>query len=640
MSCPTPSFTPPTPTTTPPHLPSLSSFSGYFKRSIAERQSLLPPLLPPLPHYSAHSLPSLLTSSLTLPSADHMTENCIGLLPLPLSLAPSFRINGQPYVVPMATEEPSVVAAASAAGKLIGEGGGGFEVTSTRDVMIGQVQVMTEGGGGGEGGEGGGEGGGERGGEGWVDGMVAAVTAAREELVRQANGFCAGMVRRGGGVLDVSAVKRESRAGKAPSMVVMIRVDVCDSMGANAINSICEGITPALRAVVERFHPRIGLRILSNLCVDRRTASTFRLPFSALAYRGVSGAEVARRVVEAYEFACDDEFRAVTNNKGVMNGIDAVAVATGQDWRAIEAAAHAWAALRHRFDPSYIDAPYGPLATYRVEEGEAGAGYLIGRLEVPISVGTAGGALSSHPLYRLSLDLLRSPSAATLAGIIVSVGLAQNFAAIRALAVEGIQRGHMGLHARNVAVGVGVEQRMVGEVSDWMVGVGRVARGAAERYWGARKGWAGQGRPSTLWVEAEGVRVGGREERVEGLVMFEGGEGGASVRLALTKEGGGGIGGVEEEVVGRRWGEWVGEGVGEVGNGDEGEWEVWRNVLRVLVTEGEGRSEKVGRGLVDAIVARLDVLRGQTTGGEARATGAELLQQLDQPAQGAVGAKL
>ena len=482
-SSPSPTIEPPLPssasTPTSPPLPSLSSFSGFFKRSLSERHSLLPPLLPPLPFYSLPSLPSLLTSSLPLSTANLLTENVIGLLPLPLSLAPTFLINQLPYVVPMATEEASVVAAASGAGKLVGEGGGGFRVTSTGDVMVGQVQVLV----------------GEGGGEEDVDGMVKAVTAAQAELVREANALCPGMVKRGGGVLDVRAVKRVSRARKAPTLVVMIRVDVCDSMGANAVNSICEGITPALRAVVEPHGGRVGLRILSNLCVDRRTTSTFRLPFTALGYRGVDGSEVARRVVEAYEFACDDEFRAVTNNKGVMNGMDAVALATGQDWRAIEAAAHAWAALRHRFDPAYIDAPYGPLATYHIEEGDGGGGggYLVGRLEVPISVGTAGGAVSSHPLYRFSLDLLRRPTAAELAGVIVSVGLAQNFAAIRALAVEGIQRGHMGLHARNVAVGVGVEEDRVGEVSEWMVAVGRVARGAAERYWRERKGWGGKG---------------------------------------------------------------------------------------------------------------------------------------------------
>ena len=594
-------------------LPSLSSFSGYFKRSLPERQTLLLSCLPSLPSYSASALPGLLHSSLSLSSADRMVENCVGLLSLPLGVAPSFVIDGRPYVVPMAVEEPSVVAAASGAGKLIAESGGGFRTSSTGNVMLGQVQLLVAD----------------------PDAAVRAIAERRAELIRAANALCPSMVKRGGGVVDVWAERRTSRAGKAATAVAFIKVDVCDSMGANAVNTICEGLSSALSAAVEGQQPvRVGLRILSNLCVERRTVSTFRLPLSALAYRGVSGAEVARRVVEAFEFACDDEFRAVTNNKGVMNGMDAVAIATGQDWRAVEAAAHAWAALRHRFDPSYLDAPYGPLATYAVE-GEGDSACLVARLEVPISVGTAGGAVSSHPLYKFSLDLLRRPSAAELAAIIVSVGLAQNFAAVRALAVEGIQRGHMALHAKNVAVAAGVDDALVGEVSDWMVASGRVMRSAAQRYSARRKGWAG-GRPSTLWVEADGVRVSGVEERVECLVMFDTGEAGP-VRLALTKDAKEGEG--EEVAVGRRWGGWVGEGAGDVGSAQEAEWEVLRNVLKVVMGEGEGRDGRVSGPLVDAIVTQMDGLRAQLGTAASRPAGEQLLQQFARQRQNGNHAK-
>ena len=572
-------------TTTPPASTSspLAPFSGYFKRSIAERQSLLLPHLQP--SYDAASLSSLLTSNLAPPAASHMIENAIGVLSLPLAVAPTFIINERHYVVPMCVEEPSVVAAASGIGKLVSEEGGGFTVDTTGDVMIGQVQLLDVA-------------------EGEVDKCVAAIAERKAELVRQANMFCPSMVKRGGGVLDVTAERREPRTpGRAPTIVLFIRVNVCNSMGANIINTICEGVSPYLTTLLSQYSPRVGLRILSNLCTDRRAAASFRLPFAALSYKGVEGGEVARRVVEAYHFALDDEHRAVTNNKGVMNGMDAVAVATGQDWRALEAAAHAWAAVRWRFDERYVRAGYGPLAQYWID-GE----HLVARCEIPISVGTVGGALSAHPVYALSLQLLGGPTAQQLAGVIVAVGLAQNFAAIRALAVEGIQKGHMSLHARNIVRGAGVEEALVEEVVSYVVACGRVNARQCSDYVARRRGW--QQAPSSLYVEVIGV------EGVEGgvlrsVVLFDASETGV-VRLLLT--GDGVTSELQEELLGRKGGKWAGEGLTSVQSQQAGEAEALRRV-KAAVEGGEGAEHAVGAALLAGLQKKLAELHDGAVNG-------------------------
>ena len=569
------------PSTQPPTSASSASpllpFSGYFKRTIPERQSLLLPHLPPT--YTPAALSALLTTNLTPQQASHMIENAIGLLSLPLAVAPTFVINDRHYVVPMCVEEPSVVAAASGIGKLVSEEGGGFEVVTTDDVMIGQVQlldVQAED----------------------VDACVATIVERKAELVRHANMFCPSMVKRGGGVLDVTAERREPRTGggRAASIVVFIRVNVCNSMGANIINTICEGISPYLTTLLSpAYQPRIGLRILSNLCTDRRAAASFRLPFSALGYKGVEGGEVARRIVDAYNFALDDEYRAVTNNKGVMNGMDAVALATGQDWRALEAAAHAWAAVRWRFDERYVKANYGPLAQYTID-----GDHLIGRCEIPISVGTVGGALSAHPVYAFSLSLLGQPTAQQLAGVIVSVGLAQNFAAIRALAIEGIQKGHMSLHARNIVRGAGVDEALVEEVVSYVVACGRVNARQCTDYLAQRR--AHPQPPSSLYAEVLGVD--GVESGVlRSVVLFDAADT-SVVRLLLTADGK--TSELQDELMGgRSGGKWVGEGLGAVGGGQRGgEVEVLRRVVSA-VEGGEGKGHAVGKALLVGLRRRL-----------------------------------
>ena len=551
-----------------------------------------------------------------------MIENCVGCLSLPLGVAPTFVINGRHYVVPMAVEEPSVVAAASGIGKLVSEEGGGFTVESGENLMIGQIQLLdithaaapqadSE--------------------HDAVDAVIAIIQQQREELLRQGNSHCLSMVKRGGGMRDIHAERRVSRSGRAAdSVIVFLKVDVCDSMGANIVNSICEGLSPSLLSLLAAFRPRLGLRILSNLCVDRRTAASFRLPFSALAYKGVDGAEVARRVVEAFEFACDDEFRAVTNNKGVMNGMDAVAIATGQDWRALEAAAHAWAAVRHRFDSRYPAAPYGPLCTYSLSP----SGHLVGRCDIPISVGTAGGAISSHPLYSLTLALLHHPTARELAGVIVSVGLAQNFAALRALAIEGIQRGHMSLHARNIALAAGVTDAQVQEVADWLNAIGRVSKAEAEAYWKRRQQWAAAEQPSALYVEATAVRVRGVQVAVQRIVLFDSG-GGAVSRLLLSTDAKAAPAAAAKEaeaLLGSRAGGLLQEALKAVETEceEEAEWELLRTVLALAVQPAEGEQElsAVKRRIAHGLVMQLDTVRSEWPAGDSKPSGAGLLAVL------------
>lgn len=261
------------------------------------------------------------------------------------------------------------------------------------------------------------------------------------------------MVHRGGGVVNIVAkVIRfegdekelaEATLLRPDMLVVEVIVNVCDSMGANVVNTVCEKIGPAIQAVCGG---RIGLRILSNLCIYRKAGAEFKVPCHKLTNAKLEGRQFAQLLMEAYLFAVGDVFRATTHNKGIMNGIDAVALATGQDWRAVESGAHAFASIGR----------YKPLTMYRIVKDSDGVEYLQGRLEIPISVGTRGGATHSNPLYIQNLQLLRNPTSSQLAEIMVCVGLAQNFAALRALSQEGIQKGHMKLHARNIAISAGI----------------------------------------------------------------------------------------------------------------------------------------------------------------------------------------
>ena len=348
--------------------------------------------------------------------ANGMVENVIGTFELPLGVAGNFTVNGRDYLVPMAVEEPSVVAAASFMAKLAREGGG-FEASSTGPLMRAQVQVI-----------------------GITDpyGARLALLRARDELLAVANSRDKVLIGLGGGCRDIEVhVFGDTPRG---AMVVMhLIVDVRDAMGANTVNTMAEAVSPLVEKLTGGT---VRLRILSNLADLRLARARVRLAPSVLATRERSGEEVVEGVIDAYTFAAIDPYRAATHNKGIMNGIDPVIVATGNDWRAVEAGAHAYACRSGR---------YTSLTTWEKDTG----GALVGTIEMPMPVGLVGGATKTHPLARLALKILDVKSAQELGEVAVAVGLAQNLGALRALATEGIQRGHMALHARNIALVAG-----------------------------------------------------------------------------------------------------------------------------------------------------------------------------------------
>ncbi len=350
-------------------------------------------------------------------TANQMVENTIGVLGLPLGLGLNFVINGRDYLVPMAVEEPSIIAAVSHVAKIV-RGAGGFEASCDGSTMIGQVQVV-----------------------GCPDFEAAqqAVNEAKEEIIRAGDDLHPKMVERGGGVKDVQT-RLLDKGDYRRMLVVHILVDTCDAMGANMVNTVAEGVAPMIE---ELTGGRVFLRILSNLADQRKVRASCRVPFEQLEWKSYSGREVAEGIQLASEFAEADPYRATTHNKGIMNGISSVGVATGNDWRALEAGAHAYCAR---------DGEYGPMATWRVEDDA-----LVGTLEIPMAVGTVGGPIRLHPTVQLAHKILRVDGAEELAEVMGAVGLAQNMGALKALATEGIQRGHMSLHARAVAATAGAE---------------------------------------------------------------------------------------------------------------------------------------------------------------------------------------
>lgn len=354
--------------------------------------------------------------ALGLDRADGMIENVIGAFELPLGVAGNFQVNGRDVLVPMAVEEPSVVAAASFMAKLARENGG-FETSSTRPLMRAQVQVL-----------------------GLSDphGARVALLRERERIVKLANSRDQVLIGLGGGCQDIEAhVFADTPRG--PMLVLHLIVDVRDAMGANTVNTMAEAVAPLVEEITGGT---VRLRILSNLADLRLSRARVRLTPQTLDTKGRSGAEIIEGVLDAYVFAATDPYRAATHNKGIMNGIDPVIVATGNDWRAVEAGAHAYACR---------DGRYTSLTHW--EKDASGA--LVGTLEMPMPVGLVGGATKTHPLARLALKIMAVRSAQELGEIAVAVGLAQNLGALRALATEGIQRGHMALHARNIALTVG-----------------------------------------------------------------------------------------------------------------------------------------------------------------------------------------
>jgi len=369
-------------------------------------------------------------AGLSVDRAAQMIENVVGTHALPLGIAPNFLINGRDYLIPMAIEEPSVVAAASFMARIVREAGG-FAADSTEPVMIGQMQILD----------------------------LPNPWAARFELLRHkqrlleaANRTDPMVVSLGGGARQVE-VRLFPDTPLGPMLVLHLLFDTRDAMGANTVNTAVEALAPL---VEEISGGRVHLRILSNLADRRLARACCTLPPELLAFGEFSGEQVAQGIVEAWTFAAVDPYRAATHNKGIMNGIDAVALACGQDWRALEAGAHAYAAR---------DGRYTSLSTWTRDR----AGHLVGTLELPLAVGTVGGATRVHPGARVALKILGVQTARELAEVMAAVGLAQNLGALRALATEGIQRGHMALHARQIAIAAGASGDQVAEVAARLV---------------------------------------------------------------------------------------------------------------------------------------------------------------------------
>jgi len=361
--------------------------------------------------------------ALPLATADGMIENVVGTFELPLGVAANFRINGRDVLVPMAVEEPSVVAAASFMARLARDCGG-FETSTSGPIMRAQVQVL-----------------------GTTDphGARHALLRARQQILDTANARDRVLVGLGGGCRDIEVHVFEDTP-RGPMVVMHLLVDVRDAMGANTVNTMAEAVSPLVEQVTGG---RVCLRILSNLADLRLARARVRVTPEVLGTSEYRGEAVIEGILDAYALAAVDPYRAATHNKGIMNGIDPVIVATGNDWRAIEAGAHAWACREGR---------YTSLSHW--EKDRSGA--LVGTLEMPMAVGLVGGATRTHPLARLALQMLTVESAQALAEVAVAVGLAQNMAALRALSTEGIQRGHMALHGRNLALAAGA----VGEEVD------------------------------------------------------------------------------------------------------------------------------------------------------------------------------
>lgn len=396
-----------------------SRIKGFYTLPLAERKKIAAERL----GVSVDELERAFESGgLSIDRAEHAIENVIGLYALPFALGLNFRINGRDRLIPMVVEEPSVVAAASNAARIVREGGG-FEVEVDHGLMIAQVELREVQD---------------------FDRAREAIEAERESLFALANASIPNIIRRGGGIRDL-----EIRDLGDGIVVVHLLVDTLDAMGANIVNTMAEAVSHDLARIAGG---KVGLRILSNLADRKLVRVRARIPVDALAIKGYTGAEVRDAIALASRLAERDPYRAVTHNKGIMNGVDAVILATGNDFRAVEAGAHGYAAR---------DGAYRPLATFRVDED----GALVGALEMPMAVGIVGGMIRIHEAARLALELSEVGSAKDLAMLAGAAGLASNLAALRALATVGIQKGHMGLHARQVAIAAGARGEEVEAVA-------------------------------------------------------------------------------------------------------------------------------------------------------------------------------
>ncbi len=407
-----------------------SRISGFYKLSVEERLGKISREA----SLTLEDAAALTGVGLGVELADKMAENVIGTFELPVGVAVNFQINGRDYLIPMATEEPSVIAAASNAAKMAREGGG-FKAESTEPVMIGQIQVV-----------------------GFKKGAEDRINAKKAQYLDYLRTVDPTLVRFGGGPVDIKV------RVLSDMLVVHVHVNVADAMGANAVNTMCEVLAPRIE---EDSGGKAILKILTNYAIERTATAKATIPKSA-----VGGGEIVERMIWAYRLAKDDVFRAVTHNKGIMNGVTSVVLATGNDTRAVEAGCHAYAAK---------DGRYTSLTRWRKNEN----GDLEGELTIPVAVGLVGGATRTHPTAKSCIKILGVKTARELGEVLACVGLAQNLAAIRALASEGIQKGHMKLHAKNIAVLAGSPKERVDEVAEKMVAVGKISVDEAKRIIGA-----------------------------------------------------------------------------------------------------------------------------------------------------------
>jgi hydroxymethylglutaryl-CoA reductase len=364
------------------------------------------------------------TGSLPLDLAERMIENVVGAIPMPLGIGVNFLINDRDYLIPMAIEEPSVVAAASFAAKMVRDGGG-FRTNSTTPVMIGQIQVV-----------------------GVKDPYAARmrVIQSKEEILKKANEQDPVLLSAGGGARDLDAKIIETKRG--PMLIAELQVDCRDAMGANAVNTMAEAVAPMIERIADGH---VCLRIISNLATKRLVRASCTVPKES-----VGGEAIVDGITNAYAFAAADPYRAATHNKGILNGIIAVVLATCNDHRAVEAGAHAYAAKNGQ---------YTSLSTWEKDKN----GDLTGSIELPMAVGLIGGAVKTHPIAKIAVKILGVKTANEFGEVLAAVGLAQNLGALRALAHEGIQRGHMSLHARNIAVAAGAAGELIDLVAEKMV---------------------------------------------------------------------------------------------------------------------------------------------------------------------------
>ncbi len=406
--------------------------SGFYKLSPAERLEIVKEFAD-LTDEEIDAIRN--TGGIGIEQADLMIENVIGTFDLPLGIATNFLINGKDYLVPMAIEEPSVVAAASNSAKMA-HVEGGFETSSTDPIMIGQIQLVD------------------------VEDASKAqenIQSKKKEIIELANEQDPLLVKFGGGAKDIEV--RIIDSIKGPMAIVHLLVDCRDAMGANAVNTMAEAVSPLIEEITGG---KALLRIISNLAVFRLARA--KAVFSKDA---IGGEEVVDAVMNAYAFAAVDPYRCATHNKGIMNGVTAVVFATGNDTRAVEAGAHAYAAFKGE---------YKPLTHYEKNKD----GNLVGSIEIPAAVGLIGGATAVHPVAKANVKILGVKTASELGEVMAAVGLAQNFAALRALATEGIQRGHMSLHARNVAVTAGATGELIDKVVEKLVSEKQVRLDRAE----------------------------------------------------------------------------------------------------------------------------------------------------------------